>query len=242
MASIKRDFYAVLHVSRDAPPAIVRSSYQTLMQKLRHHPDLGGDPAMAASINEAYAVLSDAKRRASYDAQLRALDRIAVAAASSGPDVPPPVAPARKRNPLLECVFCETPHEHGRNIERDAACRSCDSPLWPITPQRFESEGNRAIDRVYKAQPITYFTHARQVRGYTGQTENVSPNGLRFLTRNELNKGQYVRIVGKFLDVVATVTNCEVERKGSETNCLAGVEFVTLRFISPLGGFVSKRV
>jgi DnaJ-class molecular chaperone len=38
----KRNYYEILHVSRDAPAEIIRGSYRTLMQKLGHHPDLGG--------------------------------------------------------------------------------------------------------------------------------------------------------------------------------------------------------
>lgn len=40
------------------------------MQKLRKHPDLGGDEWDAGIINEAYAVLSDEKSRREYDATL----------------------------------------------------------------------------------------------------------------------------------------------------------------------------
>jgi len=68
-----RNYYAILHVSRDAAVEIIRSSYRTLMQRLKNHPDLGGDAATAALINEAYAALTDVKRRAEYDASLDAV-------------------------------------------------------------------------------------------------------------------------------------------------------------------------
>ena len=71
-----RTYYEVLHVSRDAPVEIIRGSYRTLMQRLKCHPDLGGDTATAALINEAYAVLSDTERRAAYDARLALMERI----------------------------------------------------------------------------------------------------------------------------------------------------------------------
>ena len=48
MAATKSDYYAVLHVSHDAPTEIIRASYQTLMQKLKRHPDLGGEASLAA--------------------------------------------------------------------------------------------------------------------------------------------------------------------------------------------------
>ncbi len=212
------------------------------MQKLKRHPDLGGDAAVAAAINEAYAILSDENRRAEYDAHFLFTSQTLNFAPENSPAAAPPVATIRPRNPLIECVFCDASHGHGKNIEKDAACRSCDSPLWPIVPQRFEATGKRAIERVYKTQAITYFTHARQVQGFGAHTKDISPNGLRFVTQHELNEGQYVRIVSEVLDAVATVTNCTVERKGWQKLRLVGVAFVTLRFIRPLGGLVSKHV
>jgi curved DNA-binding protein CbpA len=49
---------------------IVQTSYRTIMQKLKAHPDLGGDTWNAAVINEAYDILSDPDRRARYDSIL----------------------------------------------------------------------------------------------------------------------------------------------------------------------------
>lgn len=63
----KRNYYRILHVQFDAPPAVIRASYQTLMQKLKQHPDLGGEHANASIINEAYKVLMDAEKRRAYD-------------------------------------------------------------------------------------------------------------------------------------------------------------------------------
>lgn len=58
-------------------------SYRTIMQKLKKHPDLGGDEWDASVINEAYAVLSDAKLRAAYDERLLRERTMADAAAQS---------------------------------------------------------------------------------------------------------------------------------------------------------------
>ena len=63
----RADYYKVLHIHPDAPLEIVQSSYRTLMQRLRNHPDLGGEHERAALINEAYAVLTDPNKRAEYD-------------------------------------------------------------------------------------------------------------------------------------------------------------------------------
>ena len=63
----KRNYYRVLHLQPDAPQAMVRAAYRTIMQKLKAHPDLGGDEWNASLINEAYEVLSDVNKRAAYD-------------------------------------------------------------------------------------------------------------------------------------------------------------------------------
>lgn len=66
----KRNYYRILHVQPDAPVELIKMSYRTIMQKLKKHPDLGGDEWDASVINEAYAVLCDKKLRAAYDARL----------------------------------------------------------------------------------------------------------------------------------------------------------------------------
>ena len=53
MSDIATDYYEVLHVHPEAPEAVIRASYRALMQKLKMHPDLGGDADTAARINEA---------------------------------------------------------------------------------------------------------------------------------------------------------------------------------------------
>lgn len=69
MAEPLPDYYALLHVDAGAPDAVIRASYRTLMQRLRAHPDLGGDHDAAALLNAAYATLRDPRRRAEYDAR-----------------------------------------------------------------------------------------------------------------------------------------------------------------------------
>jgi curved DNA-binding protein CbpA len=63
-------YYEVLQVSERAPAIIIEAAWKALM--LEHHPDKGGEPEIAARINEAHDVLSDPERRTQYDAQLLA--------------------------------------------------------------------------------------------------------------------------------------------------------------------------
>ena len=66
----QRNYYRVLFVQPDAPMEIVQASYRTIMQKLKAHPDLGGDDWNASVINEAYETLSDPLARMAYDTKL----------------------------------------------------------------------------------------------------------------------------------------------------------------------------
>jgi hypothetical protein len=62
------DFYETLGLARGASPAEIRSAYRRLARK--YHPDISSSPdanAQFAKINEAYHVLIDPARRASYD-------------------------------------------------------------------------------------------------------------------------------------------------------------------------------
>lgn len=237
-----RNYYEVLHVSRDAPVEIIRGSYRTLMQRLKHHPDLGGDASMAALINEAYAVLSDAEKRAEYDARMDVIARIAAgapeAAAKQARDTPS----GRALDWSRQCVFCETPHSHGRSIEIEISCRVCDSPLSAAEQHLMESEGKRAIERIGKRMRISYYTRWPQPRAHSGRIDDISLNGLRLVTRQSLTEGQRIKIVSDVVQAVAQVTHTIYERRGWGKRCVAGVSFVTLRFGRSVGGFVSNRV
>ena len=71
-ATNRRNHYRVLQVQPDAPFEVIRANYRALVQKLRLHPDLGGDHWTAAHINAAYHVLSNPVLRAAYDRELLA--------------------------------------------------------------------------------------------------------------------------------------------------------------------------
>lgn len=69
MAETKRDYYEVLGVAKTASADEIKKAYRTLAKK--YHPDMNpGDKEAEAKfkeVNEAYAVLSDADKKAKYD-------------------------------------------------------------------------------------------------------------------------------------------------------------------------------
>ena len=69
MSVTKQDYYEVLGVSRDVGDKQLKAAYRRLARK--YHPDVNkGDPDAEEKfkqVSEAFAVLSDSKKRTQYD-------------------------------------------------------------------------------------------------------------------------------------------------------------------------------
>jgi len=69
MTTTQRDYYEILGVARDADQKSIKNAFRSLAMK--YHPDRSKEPGAEEKfkeIAEAYAVLSDPKKRAQYDA------------------------------------------------------------------------------------------------------------------------------------------------------------------------------
>jgi hypothetical protein len=238
----RRNYYRVLQVQPDAAADVVKASYRTLMQKLKFHPDLGGDEANAALINEAYAVLCDPQRRAQYDAAREArrmgmgpLGRTPGRAPAS-PRHPPP-APAWACQPLV-CVLCHTPGSVTALSVGPRRCHACDSPLTPVAAAGNAARRERAVPRIERHAPLRY---ARAVPlGVTGNglLEDLSSHGLRFVTDRVLADRELLRIECDLLGAVARVVSCRARREPPGSHAV-GVAFLTVDFHRSRGSLLA---
>ncbi|MDJ0748991.1 MAG: J domain-containing protein [Woeseiaceae bacterium] len=232
------DYYELFGVERDAPLIAIRRSYRRLMQQAGNHPDRGGDTRTAALINRAYAVLKDIDQRRLYDARLDILSRIAMGI-DAEPERQPDPEPI---DPRSTCLFCEQPHDHILDGMADPGCGNCGSPLRVVDRTRLDPDDNRAVCRLGRKLNVHVFAHSQQEKGAAARSVDISPHGVQLTTRMELRPGQRIRVKGQVLDAVGVVTHCARRNEGWRNLTVAGVSFLTLRILRPVGAFVSQTV
>ena len=263
MDSNRRNYYRILHVQPDAPEAVIRASYRTIMQRLKAHPDLGGDGQAAALLNEARAVLTDPARRAAYDADFRPSYGRG-GAPTGGPTTNGPTTrgpgtegptgsaarsatdgtrggPTRPRagtqdGPRIVCAFCRKPDT--RALRADTLCTGCGSPLHPTSPLGPDARG-RALPRYERNHPALLFTHWPQAQGLPAETRDLSPLGVRLVTTASLAVGSLIKLDSDVCRALVRITSAQ--RDPADGRCIVGGSFVTVLFSQPRGGFVSLR-
>lgn len=226
----RKDYYRILHVQPEAPTEVIRSSYRTMMQRLRMHPDLGGDHRNAALVNEAYAVLMNPIARAEYDASLATIGNATQAKATTT---------INQTENMEHCPFCHRQHRLGKTVLPESVCADCGSPLFPAEKQTLEKNGQRTIQRIGKQWPVAFYTRWPQTSPHTGQTQDVSLHGMQLLTTKAMSSGQIVKITGEALDSVARVVNYQQHPNTDTRQWRFGLEFITLCFHCNFGTFVS---
>jgi curved DNA-binding protein CbpA len=233
----RRNYYRILQVQPDAHEAVIRTAYRTLMQKLRLHPDLGGDGATAALINDAYAVLSDPARRAAYDAHL-GRDRGRGTRPEPAPALRPgrPAAPDGRPQNAGICPFCAA------RIPPTAAtaprCGACASPLSAPPAARRLSATRRAFERQPVAARVEYFLHGASAPR-PAQLRDFSPAGAQLTTGETLPSDTVLALKTPLFDALARVVGSEPA--ATRGQWLLRLEFLTLALTAPLGSLVSTR-
>lgn len=240
----RRNYYRILHVQPDAPVEIIKSSYRTLMQRLKQHPDLGGDHWNAALINEAYRALTNTESREHYDREQELARRTTSRAEpkeksedestdrSAGDSTTDNTAGSTKL-----CRFCRMPHGRRTINDRDAICPSCASPLCPAEEWNLESNGQRAVNRVPKHFDIIVQTSCQHTSTSKGSTVDISPNGMQFISSNRIRERSLIKITSDVIDAVGLVTHCRQDNGANRWTI--GVAFETLRLARSQGAFIS---
>jgi curved DNA-binding protein CbpA len=240
----RRNFYRILHVQPDAPCEIIKASYRTLMQKLKQHPDLGGDDWNAAIMNEAYTILTNPEKRAAYDRQF--LHRVTTKHTQTGRqqhgrEKQKQPKSAHRHNYSKDssrCPFCGTPKPVRFRYGNSGDCNHCNSPLKPVTRLRLAGKSRRAMQRTLHYTTIRYFTDAGEITGTTGNTRDLSPHGMKFSSNSRLEENQVIKITSDVLSAVARVTYCHQQH--GERQYAIGVELLTLHFHERKGTFISE--
>jgi len=255
----RRNFYRILGVQSDAPVEVVKASYRAIMHRLKMHPDLGGDHEHAALINEAFATLTNPLKRAEYDRHLGPLDdeRSPKSSASSAPassapvsSDPPSLRPAKTHPPVATwigapasqtpiCVFCHVACSPAQLEWPEGVCSACGSPLFLATKHRDGEDARRAIGRVPRNMPVTFWLSTAGPLHSTGITDDLSLNGMRFLSKTEIPVDAHVRIECDFCSAVAIVRSVRPDSEIPAGGWHCGVEFLTLRLKHARGGIFS---
>lgn len=234
----RRHYYRILHVQPDAPLEVIKSSYRTLMTKLRQHPDLGGDDANASLLNEAYAVLTDPAKREAYDREL--LPRVSKSHLSgfrgadvdAGADSPPMVR---------SCPFCRATRDLRLEFKRDTRCHRCAGPLYPADKLDDAGSDQRALLRMPRTGQIQVFTCWPQ-QSIPAYARDLSPAGIQFVFELELNREQIIKIEDPFVHAIARVANCRRLKGRIEPSFAISAAFLTRLFDRAQGTFLSTSV
>jgi|SRR6185295_5894081 len=226
------DYYRVLHVQPDAPTPVIHAIYKTLLHRLQTSATFAGE-ADGALIEEAYAVLGNAQRRAAYDAQRRA-----ASAQSAPPREVHAVDEDTETLVMNVCLFCGAPHGLQRRLELDDDCGRCGSPLCPAERHRLEYSGQRMLSRIPKQHAIDIYVTWPQGDPAVAYMRDVSLNGMQFSSVTRLQPNQIVKIICSELHALARVAHTNRDIDTADT-WLTGVEFLTLRFRQIRGTFVS---
>ncbi|MEE4185823.1 MAG: J domain-containing protein [Gammaproteobacteria bacterium] len=243
----RRNYYRILHVQRDAPLEIIKTSYRTLMQRMKMHPDLGGDHDDAQLINVAYATLSDPARRADYDAGLNAsFDEMRAARQSREAEqkAADTARRAKRQRPRdaggqPQCAYCDTPIPP-RAAEEGMSCAGCDSPLRAAAAHNpAPAAAERAIERMPRKLPALIQLRPGNSEVYEAEVMDLSPRGVRVRATVTVPIGATIRIQCGVCRGVGRVRSCGRDTADLLHQRQIGIEFITVEFRAQAGSFVS---
>ena len=226
----RRNYYRILQVQPDAAHDVIRASYRTLMQKLRMHPDLGGDAQHAALINEAYRVLCDAKLRERYDAQTFSGQRSANAVSVNDKSALSP------KSTSTHCPFCRA----ACAAPGELRCGQCATPLAMNGLQGVQAvTDQRHLPRLARAVPLRCLRQWPDPAPLNAVVEDLSPLGMRFISDEPLAVGNRIRLDCELLDAAATVL---AVHRHAHSRWLTRCRYLSVLFHTRKGAFVQSSV
>jgi curved DNA-binding protein CbpA len=246
----KRNYYRILNIQPDAAAAIIKTSYQTLLNKSKIPKVL---------LREAYNVLGDPEKRAAYDRLRANYTHVAsVKRTKSGVMVnqtarknenPPSVKTTSLAKKIVNyqatndqhCAFCQTSFSEGTSQYDSACCVRCDSPLHPPA-ESLRSQPRRVVSRMEQNSTISFYKDWPG-QEYTATLDDLSPTGLRMIefcsvdkfSTPVLNKGQIIKITSQNFKAVGEITYHH--RKPEKI--IYGIRFLTIVFHNQKGQFLN---
>ena len=218
----RRNYYRILQVQPDAPFEVIKASYRTMMQRLKMHPDLGGDHWDASLINEAYAMLSNSERRREYDHEQASLFQRG--------DQPPETVTDYPNVQMQSCLFCKHINKYVQQpLEQ---CDNCYSPLIAVRPDNDDHQQQRRYSRIARGGSINVYSEWPQ-HPVQARLVDLSPCGLRLTTQGEYHAGQMLKIETQGLTAVVKVCNAQ-----GNQNVVLGLEILAAQFDLPGGTFI----
>jgi curved DNA-binding protein CbpA len=221
------DYYHILHVHPDAPTEIIKSSYRTLMQRMRMHPDLGGDTASAALINEAYETLMEPGRREAYDRMRRTRVAYETAYTAQNDDAS-----------VSACRFCHQEFPRRAADSEALFCPKCQSPRHMMAGLDVEESDRRNILRIPRQTQLEVYTTWPQARPLSGHTVDLSMTGFRLRCSAQLKPGQVIKLDARLFRAIAEVIRV-THAKGEVA---VGGRFLTLHLERLRGAFFTGSV
>jgi len=236
----RRNYYRILQIQPDASMAIIIASYTVLTGYPLQNPDV---------LDEAFAVLANPAIRMRYDSLLAGnvnpQPEQSQSACQYGALIPGISANTRKHphirpdttTALRHCVFCHTPFVYQPEFYPNALCLECQSPLpiaIAIDQTGLLTQKNRACSRACAAGLLAFYRHWPDMPRH-GVLQDLSPKGMRFLTRSLLGVHDIIKIEAPYFNAVAEVTHLQ---QAEEEYVSAGVRFLTIKFAQERGNFI----
>lgn len=236
----RRNYYRILQIQPDASMAIIIASYNVLTNYPLQNPDM---------LNEAFAVLTNPAIRMRYDdlladsanlqpAQLPSARRHDALVPGIGANIREhPCTRPDTTTPLRHCVFCHTPFVFQPGFYPDALCLECYSPLSVAiaTDQTgLFMQKHRACARTSVAGSLVFYLHWPDTPRH-GVLQDLSPRGMRFLTRSSLDVDDIIKIEASRFNAVAEVAHFHQTK---EDHVSVGVRFLTIKFAQERGNFI----